>query len=170
MPYAVLIRLRNRASSRSWAGSSKQRPDLARELPGAKCGRPLRLQELPGAKRDALHGALATVAQAVKKWRRPHRARRHSDGADAARAACAAWRPVIKCVMQSTEEERAAEGIRWALDLFQAALEMLELRLRRQVPARSEDEIQRAIAAWLVHRPGADQGDAEGVLGVWPRQ
>jgi hypothetical protein len=61
------------------------------------------------------------------------------------------------------DEDRAAEGLRWAFDLFEAAEEMLETRLRREHPEASDAQIDEWIGAWLAKRPGAELGDADGL-------
>ncbi len=65
--------------------------------------------------------------------------------------------------MRVIDAERAAEGLRWAFDLFDAAMEMLESRLRREHPGATDAQIDAWIGEWLAKRPGAEHGDAEGI-------
>ncbi|HEU5055942.1 MAG TPA: hypothetical protein VFU21_05435 [Kofleriaceae bacterium] len=57
-----------------------------------------------------------------------------------------------------------------ALDLFEAGVDLMRQRLRRQDPAASAEEIERRLTAWLRHRPGAEHGDAAGRTATWPRE
>lgn len=57
-----------------------------------------------------------------------------------------------------------------ALELSDLGVQMLEQRLRRQRPGISEPELNREVEKWLHERPGAEHGDAEGVLVSWPRR
>lgn len=55
-----------------------------------------------------------------------------------------------------------AQRLRVALDLYEAGVQMLRQRLRRERPAASETEIDAAVNAWLLVRPGAVDGDCIG--------
>lgn len=66
-------------------------------------------------------------------------------------------------------EEIAAERMRLALDLYEAGESLMRQNLRRQFPAAGAEEIERRLVAWLHQRPGAEQGDAWGRPGSWPR-
>jgi hypothetical protein len=55
-----------------------------------------------------------------------------------------------------------AQRLRTAFDLFQAGLNMMKARLRRSHPDASPAEIEAMISAWLIDRPHAPFGDAEG--------
>lgn len=57
----------------------------------------------------------------------------------------------------------AAEHLEDALELADLAERMVRARLRREHPAWSEDELDARVLAWLHERPGAEDGDAEGV-------
>lgn len=54
------------------------------------------------------------------------------------------------------------ERMRVALDLSEAAMEMMLQNLRRRFPDADEAEIRRRFDEWLCHRPGAEHGDASG--------
>lgn len=68
------------------------------------------------------------------------------------------------------DAERAAEGLRTALALHDAGVEMMRLRLARKHPDADPDEVERRLCAWLRERPGAEHGDAEGRPVPWPRR
>jgi hypothetical protein len=63
----------------------------------------------------------------------------------------------------------AAERFALALDLYETGEAMLRQRLRREDPSATDDDLERAIEAWLGQRPGAEMGDAAGRGGTWPR-
>lgn len=71
-------------------------------------------------------------------------------------------------MMRSGHDEMVAK-LRVAFDLFEAGLEMMRARLRRELPDASDEEIARRLRAWLQTRPGAEFGDAEGRPAQWPR-
>jgi hypothetical protein len=60
------------------------------------------------------------------------------------------------------EADDLGAKLRFALDLFEAAEELMRRRLRRENPAISDEEIDSCIASWLQDRPGAPYGDAPG--------
>lgn len=68
-----------------------------------------------------------------------------------------------------TEAAQATARLRVAFDLFVAGEQMMRLNLRRRYPQESEAEIEARFGAWLLERPGAEHGDAEGIPGTWPR-
>lgn len=73
----------------------------------------------------------------------------------------------------STHDSSPAAGmarLRVALELHEAGTEMKRLQLRRENPGAEEAEIQRLLAAWMSHRPGAEFGDGEGRPVPWPRR
>jgi hypothetical protein len=61
----------------------------------------------------------------------------------------------------------AAARLRLALDLFTTGESLTRQRLRRLHPEWTADEIEEKVAAWLLERPGAEAGDAEGVPVAW---
>jgi hypothetical protein len=63
---------------------------------------------------------------------------------------------------------RAARQMRIALDLFDLGERMLRQRLRRARPGASAAEIEAAVVAWRLARPGAEPGDAPGHRRPWP--
>lgn len=65
----------------------------------------------------------------------------------------------------STPEERLEQ----ALELAELAEEMLRLKPRRTHRDASDADIERMIDEWYLTRPGAEQGDAEGLLVPFPR-
>jgi hypothetical protein len=60
-------------------------------------------------------------------------------------------------------------GIAEAIELTEAAVELLRQRLMRTYPNESPEQIEKRIDAWCRERPGAEFGDAEGTPGKWPR-
>lgn len=75
---------------------------------------------------------------------------------------------VLYTAGMAPDDEMAAR-LDAALDLADLAVEMVELRVRRERPELSDQEVQRLVAAWRRERPGAASGDAEGRLVAWPR-
>jgi len=67
-------------------------------------------------------------------------------------------------------QEIMAQRLRLAFDLYEAGEDLMRQNLRRQNPQADAAEIERRLVAWLRHRPGAEQGDAVGVPGTWPRR
>jgi Rv0078B-related antitoxin len=61
-----------------------------------------------------------------------------------------------------------AHGLQLALDLFEAAEELMRQNLRRAHPDAPEEAIERRLVAWLQDRPGAPHGDAAGTARSWP--
>jgi len=57
-----------------------------------------------------------------------------------------------------------------ALDLFEAAEQIMRQNLRRRFPDAGPDEIEARLVDWLHERPGAELGDAVGRLVPWPRR
>ena len=55
------------------------------------------------------------------------------------------------------------------LALFEFAEAQMRQRLRRKHADASEGEIDDMVQAWLLHRPGAEHGDAVGHPIPWPR-
>lgn len=55
------------------------------------------------------------------------------------------------------------------LQLYELAEQMLRQRLRREQPELTGAELESRVNDWRLDRPGAEQGDAEGTLGRWPR-
>lgn len=71
--------------------------------------------------------------------------------------------------MSTEPRPTPAEKLRLALDLYEFAEAMLRQRLRRENPGVTEAEIDLRVGEWLSDRPGAENGDGEGVPGTWPR-
>jgi hypothetical protein len=69
----------------------------------------------------------------------------------------------------STNHRDAAQAFRVTLDLFETGVALMRQNLRRQDPSATEEEIDRRLAAWLHHRPGAELGDAVGQPPARPR-
>jgi hypothetical protein len=59
-------------------------------------------------------------------------------------------------------EPSPAEKLRIALDLGEAGTELMLQNLRRRHPEADESEVERMLGEWLLERPGAEHGDAEG--------
>jgi hypothetical protein len=67
-----------------------------------------------------------------------------------------------------TETSREAARLRTAFELFEAGVRLMEARLRRRHANATPAEIEAMLAAWLRDRPGAPNGDAEGLAVDWP--
>lgn len=63
-----------------------------------------------------------------------------------------------------------AQRLEQALELADLAEEMMRLKLRRDHPAASEEEIEHLLDEWFLDRPGAEHGDAEGIPVTLPRR
>ena len=64
---------------------------------------------------------------------------------------------------RDTDERSAVfDRMRLAFDLFESAVEMTRLNLRRRYQDADEEEIDRRLTEWLHTRPGAEHGDASG--------
>jgi hypothetical protein len=50
------------------------------------------------------------------------------------------------------------------LDLCDTSVRIMRHNLRRRDPQASEEQIEERLDLWLRKRPGAELGDAEGVL------
>ncbi|TMQ08061.1 MAG: hypothetical protein E6J90_41535 [Deltaproteobacteria bacterium] len=48
-------------------------------------------------------------------------------------------------------------------EMFELGVEMMAANLRRRHPDASPEEIERLLDAWLLERPGAEEGDGPGV-------
>lgn len=59
------------------------------------------------------------------------------------------------------QERPNEENLRFALELFAAAEDLLRLNLRRE-ERLTEEEIEQRVDAWIRARPGAADGDAPG--------
>lgn len=70
------------------------------------------------------------------------------------------------CYMTSTAE---AQRLQTAFELFEAGLTMMRARYCRMHPNASASEIDSMLAEWLLQRPGAPSGDAEGRSITLPR-
>lgn len=55
-----------------------------------------------------------------------------------------------------------ANAFRATLDLFETGLDLMRQNLRRSHPVAGDEEIERLLRKWLVHRPGAEFGDCPG--------
>lgn len=64
--------------------------------------------------------------------------------------------------MLSTMDGDPAARLRIALELHALGVQMFRQRLKRERPAITPAELDRAVAAWLRERPGAEHGDAVG--------
>ena len=65
--------------------------------------------------------------------------------------------------------ETAARRLEIALDLADLAVEMYEMKVRREEPALTAEQLAARVAAWRRSRPGAEDGDGAGRRVAWPR-
>jgi hypothetical protein len=71
---------------------------------------------------------------------------------------------------KTTEDAVAAvERIRLALDMYATGEALMRQRICREHPDLLPAEVEARLCDWLQTRPGAEQGDAEGRPGTWPR-
>jgi hypothetical protein len=75
----------------------------------------------------------------------------------------------VKTRSPARSNEEAADSLRLALELADMAETMLRQTLRRRHPRAARAEIEALIDAWYERRPGAEHGDADGILRPWPR-
>lgn len=59
--------------------------------------------------------------------------------------------------------ETVSQRLAVALSLFEDGVAMMRANLRRQHPDYTEAEVEQALEAWLLTRPGAEHGDGVGV-------
>lgn len=59
-------------------------------------------------------------------------------------------------------DSAAGRRLRLALDMYELGEQMQRSRLRRLNPDAPNKEIDTAVQSWLLSRPGAPLGDAEG--------
>ncbi|MFW5967651.1 MAG: hypothetical protein ACOCV2_09050 [Persicimonas sp.] len=64
--------------------------------------------------------------------------------------------------MPDRSDKACAERLRMAIDLAESGMQMRLAQLRREHPDASDAEINRRFKEWLLDRPGAEFGDAEG--------
>jgi len=72
--------------------------------------------------------------------------------------------------MSKATLHQSAARLRTALDMFEFGESMMRERLRRERPHATDDEVARALAAWLRTRPGAEHGDSPGRVIEGPRR
>jgi Rv0078B-related antitoxin len=48
------------------------------------------------------------------------------------------------------------------LELFQTGIDVMRQNIRRHHPNAADEEIERRLHDWLIHRPGAEFGDCPG--------
>lgn len=70
---------------------------------------------------------------------------------------------------EGRDPEAAALRLRLALELYETGERMMIQKWRRELPDATDAQIEARLRAWLLERPGAEQGDAEGVPVPWPR-
>lgn len=73
--------------------------------------------------------------------------------------------------MSSKENHRKARRhLQMAFDLYDAGKQIMRQNLQRRYPDESDQQINLRLRQWLLQRPGAEQGDAEGTPVPWPRK
>ncbi|HCT77506.1 MAG TPA: hypothetical protein DGG94_21395 [Micromonosporaceae bacterium] len=60
------------------------------------------------------------------------------------------------------DQSAAAARLRLALEMYEFGEQAQRSRLRRLRPTATDEEIEKAVRAWRVSRPGAPMGDAIG--------
>jgi len=71
--------------------------------------------------------------------------------------------------MTNVADDDLARRLRVTFELFQAGVDMMRQKIRRENPTLAEAEVDRRLLVWLHTRPGAEHGDGEGVPVEWPR-
>jgi hypothetical protein len=59
--------------------------------------------------------------------------------------------------------ETLRERLLATFEMFDFGVDMMAANLRRRHPDASPEEIERLLDAWLLERPGAEEGDGPGV-------
>jgi hypothetical protein len=62
-----------------------------------------------------------------------------------------------------TDGDTPKDRLLATFDLFEFGVEMMAATLRRRHPEASPEQIELMLEAWLLERPGAEEGDAPGV-------
>ena len=60
------------------------------------------------------------------------------------------------------KENLVSSRFRTAMDLFAAGEGMMRLKLARDNPTLTADEVEKLLTKWLRQRPGAERGDCPG--------
>ena len=60
--------------------------------------------------------------------------------------------------------ESDVDRLRIALRLYRTGVAMKRQSLRREHPGISDFDLERLLIAWIRQRPGAELGDAEGIV------
>ncbi len=71
--------------------------------------------------------------------------------------------------MESSKQKQIAERFRVTCELFEAGCEIMRQNLKRRHPDLGTAELHVRFIEWLRDRPGAEHGDAPGILVAWPR-
>lgn len=71
--------------------------------------------------------------------------------------------------MMTRADHSTENRLRTALELCDLGEELTEQRLRRENPSADDRAIKKLLTDWYAIRPGAEQGDAIGRPGTWPR-
>lgn len=72
--------------------------------------------------------------------------------------------------MRTVSHDSMRDRLLATFELFEAGVDLMRQRLRRQHPDETAEEIERRLNAWLQERPGAEHGDAPGRVVSWPRK
>ena len=67
---------------------------------------------------------------------------------------------------QLIRDPEIIERMQMAFELYAVAETMKRQNVRRRHPELSEEEVEQRVLEWLRHRPGAQDGDADGPLFV----
>jgi hypothetical protein len=72
--------------------------------------------------------------------------------------------PLLRCgtTMNDLKDPIYAQRLLIALDLAESGIQMRRAQLERRYPDESKEEIKERLKAWLLTRPGAEGGDAQG--------
>jgi len=71
--------------------------------------------------------------------------------------------------MTRNEEERLVGRLRLAFEMFTLGVSMMRHKIRRSQPDASQAAVEEKLATWLRSRPGAESGDAPGIVRCRPQ-
>lgn len=83
-------------------------------------------------------------------------------GSPTSASSAPSWLAPLNSRLIDMPKDSAAKRLRLALDMYETGEQMQRSRLKRLNPQATDAEIEAAVRAWRVTRPGAPSGDAVG--------
>lgn len=71
--------------------------------------------------------------------------------------------------MNDADSSALLRKLQLTFELAATGEQLMRGRFRREHPDASDDEIALLLRRWFQERPGAENGDGEGVVVAWPR-